>query len=166
MAAACVEQGGLEELDRWKRAAIAELNALNIPDLKVESLTPLNGFYVNLEYRLPNGQAVKLLEDSKVYMGSQIERPGQERCYGVVADEKYLLVCDTAAMAQTRRSSTTNVDSSIICKIMKGKVYELGASNHSGPLFDLQSGGLLPGESGQCLLFYRQDRPGKNPWYA
>ena len=63
-----------------KRAAIAELNALNIPDLKVESLTPLNGFYVNLEYRLPNGQAVKLLEDSKVYMGSQIERPGQERC--------------------------------------------------------------------------------------
>ena len=34
VAAACVEQGGLEELDRWKRAAIAELNALNIPDLK------------------------------------------------------------------------------------------------------------------------------------
>ena len=88
------EQGGLEELDRWKRAAIAELNALGIPDLKVESLTPLNGFYVNLEYRLPNGQAVKLLEDSKIYMGSQIERPGQERCYGVVADEKYLLVCE------------------------------------------------------------------------
>ena len=84
----------MEELDRWKRAAIAELNALGIPDLKVESLTPLNGFYVNLEYRLPNGQAVKLLEDSKIYMGSQIERPGQERCYGVVADEKYLLVCE------------------------------------------------------------------------
>ena len=84
----------LEELDRWKRAAIAELNALGIPDLKVESLTPLNGFYVNLEYWLPNGQAVKLLEDSKIYMGSQIERPGQERCYGVVADEKYLLVCE------------------------------------------------------------------------
>ena len=78
VAAACVEQGGLEELDHWKRAAIAELNALGIPDLKVESLTPLNGFYVNLEYRLPNGQAVKLLED----------------CYGVVADEKYLLVCE------------------------------------------------------------------------
>ena len=26
----------------------------------------LNGFYVNLEYPLPNGQSVKLLEDNKV----------------------------------------------------------------------------------------------------
>ena len=92
--AACGGQGGLEELDRWKGATTAELNALNLPDLHLDDLHLLNGFYVNLEYRLPNGQAVKLLEDSKVYMGSQIERPGQERCYGVVADEKYLLVCE------------------------------------------------------------------------
>lgn len=79
---------------RWKRATIAELNALNLPDLQLDDLHLLNGFYVNLEYRLPNGQAVKLLEDKKVYLGNQIERPGQERCYGVVADEKYLLVCE------------------------------------------------------------------------
>ena len=94
VAAACIERGGTDAFDGWKRAAIAELNALSIPDLHVESLTPLNGFYVNLEYRLPNGQAVKLLEDNKVYLGNQIERPGQERCDGVVADETYLLVCE------------------------------------------------------------------------
>ena len=54
----------------------------------------LNGFYVNLEYPLPNGQSVKLLEDNKVYLGNQIEIQGSNRCYGIVADEKYLLVCE------------------------------------------------------------------------
>ena len=54
----------------------------------------LNGFYVNLEYPLPNGQSVKLLEDNKVYLGNQIEIQGSGRCYGIVADEKYLLVCE------------------------------------------------------------------------
>ena len=44
----------------------------------------LNGFYVNLEYPLPNGQ----------YLGNQIEIQGSGRCYGIVADEKYLLVCE------------------------------------------------------------------------
>ena len=94
VAAACVERGGMEAWESWKHAAMAELNALGIPDLQIDSLVPLNGFYVNLEYRLPNGQAVKLLEDNKVYLGTQIERPGQERCYGVIADEAYLLVCE------------------------------------------------------------------------
>ena len=54
----------------------------------------MNGFYVNLEYPLPNGQSVKLLEDNKVYLGNQIEIQGSGRCYGIVADEKYLLVCE------------------------------------------------------------------------
>ena len=94
VAAACVERGGMDAWESWKHAAMAELNALCIPDLQIDSLVPLNGFYVNLEYRLPNGQAVKLLEDNKVYLGTQIERPGQERCYGVIADEAYLLVCE------------------------------------------------------------------------
>ena len=94
VAAACVERGGMDAWESWKHAAMAELNALCIPDLQIDNLVPLNGFYVNLEYRLPNGQAVKLLEDNKVYLGTQIERSGQERCYGVIADEAYLLVCE------------------------------------------------------------------------
>ena len=52
----------------------------------------LNGFYVNLEYPLPNGQSVKLLEDNKVYLGNQIEIPGSGRVYGTVSVEKHRLV--------------------------------------------------------------------------
>ena len=94
VAAAHISREGPEAFADWKRATMAELNAFNLPDLQLDDLHLLNGFYVNLEYRLPNGQAVKLLEDNKVYLGNQIERPGQERCYGVVADETYLLVCE------------------------------------------------------------------------
>ena len=54
----------------------------------------LNGFYVNLEYTLENGQKGKLLRDDKVYFGNQVERPGNERCYGLVADESYILICE------------------------------------------------------------------------
>ena len=62
--------------------------------LEVKELHLLNGFFVNLEYPLANGQSVKLLEDKKIYLGNQIERPGSARCYGIVADESYLLVCE------------------------------------------------------------------------
>ena len=62
--------------------------------LVAASLNLLNGFFVNLEYPLANGQSVKLLEDNNVYWGNQIEIPGSDRCYGLVADEQYLLVCD------------------------------------------------------------------------
>lgn len=54
----------------------------------------LNGFFVNLEYTLPNGQLVKFLKDNNVYLGNQIEIPKSDRCYGLVADEQYLLVCE------------------------------------------------------------------------
>ena len=70
-----------------------DIVCLSMP-LKVNDLNLLNGFYVNLEYHLPNGHSVKLLEDNKVYMGNQIQIPGTSRCYGIVADEEYLLVCE------------------------------------------------------------------------
>lgn len=73
---------------------IAEINALGIPGLQVNDLNLLNGFYVNLEYTLKNGQSVKLLEDNCVYWGNQIEIPGSDKCYGIAADENYLLVCE------------------------------------------------------------------------
>ena len=37
---------------------------------------------------------MKLLEDHRVYLRNQIEIPGSDRCYGIVADDKYLLVCE------------------------------------------------------------------------
>lgn len=55
---------------------------------------PAQRFFVNLEYTLPNGTAVKLLEDDKVYLGNQIEQADSQRCYGIVGDESHILVCE------------------------------------------------------------------------
>lgn len=93
IAAECIKKEGLEAFTRLKNAAIEEFNALGITGLHVEELFLLFGGYINLEYRLANGQAVKLLEDNHVYMGNQIEIPGSERCYGLAADDRHLLVC-------------------------------------------------------------------------
>ncbi len=79
---------------RQKKEITEEINSLGIKDLKTENLFPLIGSYVNLEYPVPNGQKIRLLRDDRVYWGNQIERPDSERCYGIVADEKYLLVCE------------------------------------------------------------------------
>lgn len=47
-----------------------------------------------MEYVFPSGEKVKLLDDSKIYLGYQVEKHGSDRCYGLVADDKYLLVCE------------------------------------------------------------------------
>lgn len=79
---------------KMKEMLIEEINALEMQGLHVNNLNLLNGFYVNLEYTLKNKQSVKLLEDNRVYWGNQIEIPRSNRCYDVVADDKYLLVCE------------------------------------------------------------------------
>ena len=94
VAAECVRREGLEGLKKIKEMLIEEFNALGIQSLQVKDLNLLNGFFVNLEYTLANGQSVKLLEDDRVYWGNQIEIPGSDRCYGIVADDNYLLVCE------------------------------------------------------------------------
>lgn len=80
IAAECIKRGGFEEFKKLKKALIEEFNALEIQGLQVNDLNLLNGFYINLEYGLPNGQSVKLLDDRCVYWGNQIEIPGSGRC--------------------------------------------------------------------------------------
>lgn len=94
IAAECIKRGGMEAFEEYKQLLIKEFNALGIKGLQVDGLNLLNGFFVNLEYPLANGQTVKLLEDNKVYLGNQIEIAGSERCYGIVGDDDYLLVCE------------------------------------------------------------------------
>ena len=49
---------------------------------------------MNLEYRLPNGEKVKFLDDRKTYLGNQLEcEYGGDRCFGVVADIDFILIC-------------------------------------------------------------------------
>ena len=99
--AACCREQGVENCAPCggacglKAALVAEFNALGLADLPaVTDLNALPGSYINLPYTLPNGQVVKLLEDGKIYLGSQLESLGGcPRCYGLAADESHLLVC-------------------------------------------------------------------------
>lgn len=84
----------MEKLLDLKPVLIEKFNSLGIKGLHLSDLNLLSGSYINLEYTLPNGQKVKLLEDDKMYLGNEIEIEGKERCYGVAADENYLLVCE------------------------------------------------------------------------
>ena len=89
------EIGGEAQFDAFKKQLIAELNALKIEGMPaVESLNALVGNYVNLEYTLPNGKSVKFLDDHETYLGCQLECEfGGERCFGVIANMDFLLVC-------------------------------------------------------------------------
>ena len=77
-----------------KQQLIEEINALGIDGLIVDDLNLLTGAYVNLAYPLFNGTTVQFLNDKDIYLGNQIEKQDSERCYGVAADEKFILVCE------------------------------------------------------------------------
>lgn len=86
---------GKERFEEFKQQLMDEINALQIEGMpKVEKLNALVGGYVNLEYRLPNGKAVKFLEDGATYLGSQLESEfGGDRCFGIAANMDFILVC-------------------------------------------------------------------------
>lgn len=100
----------LPQLDYWKRyeelsdngqfealkkQLIDEINDLHIEGMpKVERLNALVGRYVNLAYRLPSGICAKFLDDNTTYLGNQLESEfGGERCFGVLANMDFILVC-------------------------------------------------------------------------
>lgn len=73
---------------------IGEINAFGIAGLAVDDLNLLTGSYVNLPYPLANGSTVRFLIDDDIYLGNQVERADSDRCYGVVANEDFILVCE------------------------------------------------------------------------
>ncbi len=83
------------QFEKFKKQLIDEINGLNIEAMpKIEKLNALAGNFVNLEYRLPNGTSAKFLNDSKTYLGNELKCEfGGDRCFGVVADMEFLLVC-------------------------------------------------------------------------
>ena len=91
-----INLGGKEKFEEFKNQLISEFNTLlHIEGLpKVESLNVLSGSFINLEYTLPNGQKVKLLDDNATYLGNQLECEfGGDRCFGIAANMDFLLVC-------------------------------------------------------------------------
>ena len=95
VAAEYIKFGGREKYDEFKQVLLSEVNSLleanGIP--KAEKLHELPGSFVNLAYPMPNGKNMKFLDDSKVYLGSQIEFADLGVCYGIVADMSFILVC-------------------------------------------------------------------------
>lgn len=89
------ELGGNDAFEEFKATLIDEINALNVDGMpKLTKLNSLVGSFVNLEYRLPNGKFVKLLDDNATYLGNQLECEfGADRCFGVVANMEFILVC-------------------------------------------------------------------------
>ena len=83
------------QCEAFKQQLIKEINDLAIEGLpKIDRLNALVGKYVNLEYRLPNGQKVKFLDDQKTYLGNQLESEfGGERCFGIVANMDFIMIC-------------------------------------------------------------------------
>lgn len=77
-----------------KQRLIDEINALGIEGLAVDDLNLLTGSYVNLSYPLESGAAVRFLKDKDIYLENQVERADTDRCYGIVANEDFILVCE------------------------------------------------------------------------
>lgn len=89
------ELGGNGAFEKFKSTLIDEINALNIEGMpKLARLNALVGSYVNLKYRLPNGAAVKFLDDNVTYLGNQLECEfGGDRCFGIIANADFILIC-------------------------------------------------------------------------
>ena len=94
-----IEVGDKESFETLKKEIISEFNSLSIDGMpKIKELYPLHGEFVNMEYPLPNGNHVKLLNDNEVYLGNQLECLFNDdeikKCYGILANMSILLVCE------------------------------------------------------------------------
>lgn len=99
IAAEYIKLGGKKSFDELKKQLMAEFNALKIEGMpEITELYCLCGSFVNLEYPLPNGSRVKLLDEKNVYLGTQVKSmfadDSIERCYGLVAGLDFLLVSE------------------------------------------------------------------------
>ena len=91
-----IKIGGVEKFEEFKKQIIDEFNSIHIIEglPKIENLNVLSGSFINLEYRLPNGELVKFLDDKASYLGSQLECEfGGDRCFGIAANMEFLLIC-------------------------------------------------------------------------
>lgn len=82
------------QFEAFKRQLIEEINGLHIEGLpKLEKLNALVGRYVNLPYRLPNGEQVRFLDDETTYLGNQLDSEfGGDRVFGVLAGMDFIMV--------------------------------------------------------------------------
>lgn len=94
--------GGKDNYEIFKNQLIEEFNSLSISGMpKIKELFPLNGFFVNLKYPLPNGSIVELLNNDEIYLGNQVECEFNDgeliKCFGLVANMDFLLISEYGA---------------------------------------------------------------------
>lgn len=77
-------------LDTFKQKLIDAFGAVGV---EVTELFPLKGSFINMTYTLPGGQVTQFWNDNKIYLGNQLPKSGTDRCYGIAADDTYLMVC-------------------------------------------------------------------------
>lgn len=72
---------------------LIEIKKLGIQEFEqLNSLNLLDGSYLNLEIELPNGMKARLLDNNKKYYANQIDIADSDKCYGVAADENFIIV--------------------------------------------------------------------------
>ncbi len=72
---------------------LKEIKKLGIHEFEsFKSLNLMEGSYLNLEVELPSGIKTKLLNDNKKYYANQIDIENSNKCYGVAADEDFIVV--------------------------------------------------------------------------
>ena len=94
VAAEYIKAGGRSRYAAFKKDLLGEINSLlrdvGIPE--AEALYELPGCFVNLAYPLPGGQKERFLDDTKVYLGSQVALADTGIFCGVVADTDFILI--------------------------------------------------------------------------
>lgn len=76
-----------------EQVLLTEIKRLGIKEFdNIHSLNLLDGSYLNLEVELPSGVKAKLLDDNKKYYANQIDIADSDKCYGVAADENFIVV--------------------------------------------------------------------------
>ena len=64
----------------------------------IQELYPLNGTLINLEYKLPNGNKVKYLNDNEIYLGNQLECLYNDskikKYFGIVINMSFIIISE------------------------------------------------------------------------
>lgn len=94
-----ISTGGKENYELFKKELINEINDLNIPGMpKINNLNPLIGAFANLNYPLPNGNSIEILDNDEIYLGNQVESEFNDgeliRCFGILANMNFILVSE------------------------------------------------------------------------
>ena len=61
---------------------------------EVTELFSLCGSFINSEYPFPDGTIKKFLNDSDIYLGTQLKKKNSDRYFGIAASDKFLLVSE------------------------------------------------------------------------